>query len=142
MRSHVGPIALLVAVLCTAGCGNPEPGLQERVQADVADNLANRDDIPESDKGAAATAIATDVAALERESAVIGSELGEHDARLQRELPSRAELAAQDCDQRRQELEALQRLAQDPSALDPGQQAALPEEIKRAQAGLAERCGS
>lgn len=141
MRSRVVPMVFLGVVLCVAGCGDREPGLRERVQADVADNLAPRDDIPQSDKGAAAKAIATDIAALERESDEISSELRESEAQLQQELPSQAELAAQDCDQRRQELEALQRLAQDPSALDPGQRAELPEEIKRAQAGLAERCG-
>jgi capsule polysaccharide export protein KpsE/RkpR len=143
MTLHVRQIAVLLSALFVAGCNSAEDRLRDEVKEEVTANLADRKDISESDKEAAAEVIAEDVVQLKREFEEIQPQIDENNRRLERERPSLSELKARDCEQRRLELEALQRLSQDPTSLDldPSQRDALPEEIRRAETELAERCG-
>lgn len=143
MTLHVRPTVVLLTLLFVAGCSSPEDSLREDVKAAVTQNLTGREDISPSDKEAAAAAIAEDIVQLKREFDELQPEIAENNARLERERPSLSELKARDCEQRRLELEALQRLSQDPTSLDldASQREALPEEIRRAETELAERCG-
>lgn len=142
MISPVRAMAAVLVGLVIAGCNSSEDRLRDEVKESVAANLAERKDIAESDKEAAAEAIAEDVVQLKREFEELQPQIDENNARLERELPSQSELIARECEQRRLELEALRRLSQDPTSmeLDPGEREALPDEIRRAEAGIAERC--
>lgn len=143
MTMHVRPIAVLLSALFVAGCNSADDRLRDEVKESVAANLADRQDISESDKKAAAEAIAEDVVQLSREIAEVQPLIDENNRRLERERPSLSEHKARDCEQRRLELEALQRLSQNPNSLDldPSQRESLPDEIRRVEEGIAERCG-
>lgn len=140
MRSIRAAMVMTLAALLVCACGNSDDGLRQQVKQQVATNLATRDDVSPADREAAAEAIAEDAVQLRREREAM--EAG-NDADAERTAPrgpSPAELAAADCAQQRLELEALQRLAEDPGSLDDAQRLALPAEIGRAEATLAERC--
>jgi hypothetical protein len=130
-----------------AGCSDARDESREAAQRDlqqhIEDNLADRDDIPEADKAAAAAAIAQDFADLARESAAIQPEIDTENERLEQQLGTPAERIAQECAQRRLELDALQRLMANPERelLSDAERAALPAEVERFERSVSERCG-
>jgi hypothetical protein len=133
-------LALMFAALILTACGNDDDRLRQDVEAKVAAGMEDRDDISPAEKQAAAAALAEDVVELKREMAEAQDDIAAHQDRLESELPTQADLQAQDCEQRRLELGALQRLAQDPGSLSADEQQALPVEIRQAEAALAEKC--
>lgn len=136
---RAAPVSLLVFALACA-CTDSDDRLRQQVRQQVETNLAERDDIPAADREAAAGAIAEDVVRLRREFEYSADEAGGAGEPLEQQTRSPDELAAEDCRQRRLELDALRRLEADPESIDAAQRRSLPAEIRSAEAGLAERC--
>jgi hypothetical protein len=134
---------LFLATLALSACSDKYDDAQRKLEAEISRELAARDDIAPADKEAAAAAIAQDFTDIARESAGIQAEVDAENARLEQQLGSAEELAAQDCDRQRLELQALERLRDDPERerLSDAERAALPAEIERMTGELAARCG-
>lgn len=140
MRSTRTTLTLLIGALLMAACEDSDERLREEVKAQVTANLAHRPDVPRADGEAAADALSEDVVQLRDEfEAAREDVVADHD-RLERQLPSRAELKARDCAQQRLELAALQRLEADPESIEDERRQALPAEIRRLESVLAARC--
>jgi hypothetical protein len=144
-RLPVRLVAVLPAVFILLGaCSDKSDEAQRDVQQRIERELADRDDIADDDKAAAAEAIAQDLADVARDSAAIQPEIDAANEQLQQELGSAEELAAQDCDRLQAELDALRRLSANPQQerLTAAEIEALPAETERVERVVAERCGA
>jgi membrane-bound lytic murein transglycosylase B len=140
MRTMHGATMLLCACLALCACDDADERLRQDVRAQVATNLATRDDVPQADREAAAATIAEDVVQLRRDFEAVQDDTAAAGERAEPQRPSTAELMAEDCARQRLELDALRRLEAEPASLDDAQQQTLPAEIRRAEATLEERC--
>jgi hypothetical protein len=134
---------LVFSTFALSACSDKYDDAQRKLEAEISRELAARGDIAAADKEAAAAAIAQDLTDIARESAGIQAEVDAENTRLEQQLGSAEELAAQDCERQRLELQALERLRDDPERerLSDAERAALPAEIERMTGELATRCG-
>lgn len=145
--SSVCKVGLLVVACAVGACSDAREESREaarrEVQQRIENELAARDDVPEADKAAAAAAIAQDLTDVARESAATQPKLDAANAALEQALGRSEQLAAQDCERLRVELDALQRLAASPDRerLSEAERAALPAEVERMAQVLSDRCG-